>query len=671
MRSLKFHAVRAENILCFGPEGIQIHFSDYGNVIQVRGINLDAPGTNDEPASNGTGKSSIQELLSIGLYGRTVKSPTKNKGNRIVNILADKGEVEVQWDDFRVVRSFRKSKSGGVTSKLDLWQSATQVWDDRSKMTFGTSDETQKFIEEKLGLSHHAFCNVVIFDDSNSYSFLEADTPTKRQIVENLLDLEQYRDYHNNCKEIHREIKKKVMELGKEYQHLKEAVDACDRRISTVNLQEANWKTNKQKELKELMERIKTKQSQLENSDTGSQLANWQKGQERLSQLNDEIMELESKRDKVQEAIKSAREKVETARKEKQLINETIQTENMALKTAEAELNKAMKLIRDLENLKEGTTCPTCLGTINRENFGHVIIHGKETADKCRLAIEEKQGVIEGHRGTFGKKSATLTMMEEKISEAEGKVAVMEGTIRKNRSEISKISMTPKPDGNVFEQVLEAEIVELKKQFKNKKEEYEGQSPYKEIIEQAESEKIDKEAERDAKAQELDKTEKELPYYEFWLDAFGDSGIRKFVIDGIIPALNERVAYWLQILIDGLIELTFDNKLDETITRNGNPAFYHNMSKGEIRRINLAVSQSFAYVMMLNSGCCPNIVFLDEITGGGIDRAGVPYVYNMILELAKERQVLVTTHNEVLMSMLQGCESLTLKKRDDVTVLVS
>jgi len=126
----------------------------------------------------------------------------------------------------------------------------------------------------------------------------------------------------------------------------------------------------------------------------------------------------------------------------------------------------------------------------------------------------------------------------------------------------------------------------------------------------------------------------------------------------------------MEILIDGLIEITFDNKLEETITRNGNQAFYHNMSKGEIRRINLAVSQSFAYIMMLNSGHCPSLIFLDEITGGGIDKAGVPYVYNMIIELAKERQVFITTHNEVLTNLLSGCECLTLKKQNDITKIV-
>ena len=260
--------------------------------------------------------------------------------------------------------------------------------------------------------------------------------------------------------------------------------------------------------------------------------------------------------------------------------------------------------------------------------------------------------------------------MESKIKEAEGKVGLLEGTMRTLRAEMAKLSAISKPEGNVSEQILESEIVELKKQLSSKKDEYEGQSPYKEIIEQAEKEKALKELEINVKVKELEDVESELPYYEFWLEAFGDNGIRKFVVDGIIPALNERISYWLQILIDGLIELNFDNKLEETITRNGNQAFYHSMSNGEIRRINLAGSQAVAYVRMLNSGCCPSVVFLDEITGGGIDRAGVPFVYNMIFELAKERQVFVTTHNEALMSLLQGCNTLTLKKHEDVTVLV-
>jgi len=670
MRNLKFHRVSAQNILCFGTKGIEINFSNFGNIIQVRGVNLDAPGTESDPASNGSGKSSIQEVLSIALFGRTVKSPTKNKGNRIVNVLADKGEIEIEWDDFKVVRSFKKSKSGSVTSKLDLWQSNSRVWNDDSKISFGTSDETQKFIEEQIGLTHHAFCNVVIFDDSNTYSFLESDAATKRQIVENLLDLDQYRDYHENCKGIIKELKKNISDKSKEYSTILQEQYIAKNRLTKVTDQLASWKTNKQIELKNLFEKIKLKQEKLIETDTGDQLANWQKGQDRIQHLIEEISDLESKRDKIQEILKIAREKIDLVRKEKNLLNEEIQVNSISVKSVELDLNKALKLIRELENLKEGTLCPVCYGAINMDNFGHVLDHGKDTVAKCRTSIDQKIDLINETKETFGKKSASLSIIEEKVSEAEGKISIIEGTIRKYRREITELTNVPKPEGNISEHIIESEIVELKKQFKSNREKFEGYSPYKEIVEDIESEISNIDFNLINKEKELKESESEVPYFEYWSEAFGDNGIRKFVIDGIIPALNDRISYWLQILIDGLIELKFDNKLEETITRNGNPAFYHNMSNGEMRRVNLAVSQSFAYVMMLNSGCCPSLVFLDEITGGGIDRAGVPYVYNMIFELAKERQVFVTTHNDVLMNLLDGCETLTLKKYKDVSELL-
>ena len=394
MRNLKFHRVSAQNILCFGTKGIEINFSNFGNIIQVRGVNLDAPGTESDPASNGSGKSSIQEVLSIALFGRTVKSPTKNKGNRIVNVLADKGEIEIEWDDFKVVRSFKKSKSGSVTSKLDLWQSNNRVWNDDSKISFGTSDETQKFIEEQIGLTHHAFCNVVIFDDSNTYSFLESDAATKRQIVENLLDLDQYRDYHENCKSIIKELKKNIADKSKEYSTILQEQSIAKNRLTKVSDQLASWKTNKQIELKNLFEKIKLKQEKLVETDTGDQLANWQKGQDRIQHLIDEISDLESKRDKIQEILKIAREKIDLVRKEKNVLNEEIQVSSISVKSVEMDLSKALKLIRELENLKEGTLCPVCYGAINMDNFGHVLDHGKDTVAKCRTSIDQKIDLI-------------------------------------------------------------------------------------------------------------------------------------------------------------------------------------------------------------------------------------------------------------------------------------
>jgi DNA repair exonuclease SbcCD ATPase subunit len=154
---------------------------------------------------------------------------------------------------------------------------------------------------------------------------------------------------------------------------------------------------------------------------------------------------------------------------------------------------------------------------------------------------------------------------------------------------------------------------------------------------------------------------------------FGDKGIRKFVVDGIIPALNNRVAHWLQFLIDGKIKLEFNNNLEETIARNpsdGDPFVYAQMSRGEQRRLNLAVSQGFAHVMMLNSGIAPSVVFLDEVTTN-IDPMGVIGIYNMIHELSRDRTVFVTTHDQGLLDMLEGCEKLLLEKKGGFTRLLN
>jgi mannitol-1-phosphate/altronate dehydrogenase len=56
MRNLDFKYLAAQNFLCFGPDGIELDLSDYGNVILVRGDNLDVRDEEERVASNGVGK---------------------------------------------------------------------------------------------------------------------------------------------------------------------------------------------------------------------------------------------------------------------------------------------------------------------------------------------------------------------------------------------------------------------------------------------------------------------------------------------------------------------------------------------------------------------------------------------------------------------------------------
>lgn len=669
MKSLKFKYAKATNTLCFGPEGIELHFSDFGNIIMLEGINLDNPGSEDNPASNGAGKSSVQEIISIGLYGKTIKDPKQLKGGEIVNELAGergKATIEVEWDNYRVVRVI-KAKGGNT---LDIWESADHIWDDETLISKGAGiPETQKMIEEKLGMSHHSFCNVVVFDDSNSYSFLEADAPKKREIVENLLGLDKYREYGQNAKDLQKEKKKEVAEKAKDYDRSLTEIEDCSRRITRIGTQKEEWRKKKLIELKQLDMKLEDKQRDLENSDADGEIKAYNATRQKIGDLNESIGHKNESKTKAQSWLEAAKAKLRESEGDRRKIQETIQEYVLKAKETKSNLEKSVLLIGQLESLTEGADCPTCHAPINKSNHVHVLDREKDQIETNKTEAQKLTAIIEREKTKLGKLGLLIGKVEAGISEAEQKIRQFDAAINRENDELARLTALPRPDINAAQRVLESEITEIKRQIKSKKDELEN-DPYKEILDSAEQEKTAANLASKSAKKDLEVSEKELPYYEFWVKAFGDKGIRKFIVEGIIPALNSRIAYWLQYLIDGKMEVTFNSEFEESIIRNGTHTKYHKLSNGERRRVNLAVSQAFAHVMSLNIGCCPSIVFLDEITGGGIDRAGVSGIYNMIFELAKERQVFVTTHNQYLLEMLQGCETLTLQKKDDITVLL-
>lgn len=662
MRELKFHYAFAKNFICFGSDGIELFFDDYGKLIVVTGKNYDDGEPND-PASNGSGKSSLQDIISYAIYGKTVKKPKQLYHGDVVNVLSAKDlEVEVQFDDYRIKRC-------RLPNKLQVWQSSDHLWDETTDVTRGTMAETQKLIDDAIGLTHRAFCGVMVFDDSDNHSFLEADAAEKRHIIENLLGLDKYREYLEVVKAFKKEALTTVNTLTNDYERLINEMTLCNKRISTIEEQENIWKNGINTWLKNSIQKIKQKQSELDITDVEKSLIAYQQAQTEMADIHDNIIEFTHKQDRLSSIIKEANEKLDLSQKSRRQINEIMQQHALSVQNLQNQYKVSQKTISSLKNLEEGTECTVCRGIISQNNFVHVLNHEEDIIRNCEAAIQKESVLIELEKSRFGEKSAAISKLEGHIVEANKSLSALELKLTNFRKKLSELDKVKKPDTNSIQQVLEAEIVELKKQCKEKKSELDGNSPYKEILDTAIQERNDKDAEIKQKNIEIKKAENILPYYEFWVDAFGDKGIRRFVVNGIIPALNSRIAYWLQHLIDNRIKLTFNDKLEETITRNGTNAVYHSMSNGEKRRINLAVSQAFSYVMTIHSGCCPSLVFLDEVTGGGIDKVGVSGVYNMIFELAKERQVFVTTHNEILSEMLEGCENIVIKKQNDISVL--
>jgi DNA repair exonuclease SbcCD ATPase subunit len=663
MKTLKFRYAGAWNFLPFGPDGIELYFDDYGQVVRISGLNLDM-GTEACPASNGSGKSSIQDIISYAIYGQTVKRPKKLDHNKIINkITGKKLLVEVQFDDYRIVR-------GREPNKLDVWCSKDRIWDQSTRVTKGTASLTQDFIDGLVGLSHIAFCNVVVFDDSNSYSFLELDTAGKRKVIENLLGLDRYLTYHEVAKDIVKEHKAGIRDLTRDLESLQQSIKEADARIVKVNEQQAAWTRNKQNEIYFLREKMTGKQKILGTYDCAVALAEYNSAQQQASDLMLSIDSIKLKKEKYIVAQNDGRNKLAEARAGLRSFEDNLQKHRLEYQRLRTETLEAHKIISQLNNLEDGTTCPTCSGRVARENYASILHHQKNVMAASEAGYRKEELLCKEASEKVEKRKELIIKMQMMINESEKIESNTDNRIREETKEMNRLLKVPKPAIGEQERALEVEIVAIKRQIEEKQGEINGISPYKEILEHTEIERREKFDERTVKSQALEAAEKLLPYREWWVYAFGDKGIRKYLVDKVIPALNSRIAYWLQYLIDSKIQLSFDNELNESITRNGIDADYHAMSNGEKQRINLAVSQGFAYVMILNSGHCPSFVFLDEVTGGSIDTAGVTGIYNMIYELAKERQVLVTTHNQALLRMLEGCENIKLVKSGDITTLV-
>ena len=678
MKNLDFKYIAAWNFLPFGPEGIEVHLENYKNIVLIRGENRDAKSIdpvlyNDNEefkiSSNGTGKSSLQEIIVYGLFGKTVKQ--KVGVNEVVHNLVGKDcKIELIFGDYRVVRT-RMEGGRKEKSTLRLWESVEGVWDKNTEITQGTSQTTQKKIETIIGLSYDAFVNMCIFTDDQRLCFLECDNQQKKEIVENLLSLGNYREWHENAKVLRKEIKVVIDTKTKEFQILINSTDDAKRRLALTQKKNEDWKNSKENEILILEKNIISKSYELKNTDTGKAILAYQEAQEKIQEINVKLLDLESSKESLSKNLEIVNEKDANFKFEAQNLKKEYDDLSQNAKIKMNERKKKEEEIVDLESNNPGTPCNKCRGIIEKENIASYV--SGLNIEISNINIDIKSFVESAKE--IGKKSEELKEKQKKVLAYQNqfltKINKADTEMRQLRSELTQASQVREPKADSSEFLLQQQIEDIKKQIEAKKVELSGRSPFQDIIDNDVIELENSINTAESKEKEVKELEAELPYYDYWISGFGENGIRKWVIDGIIPELNNRINYWLQFLIDNKITLTFDNQLNEKIERNpvdGNPYIYHAMSTGQRRRLNLAVSQSFAHIMMISSGSVPSIVFLDEISTN-IDPLGVQGIYNMICELSEDKKVFVTTHDPDLLRMLQGSDVIKLTHEKGFTKL--
>jgi DNA repair exonuclease SbcCD ATPase subunit len=205
----------------------------------VLGENLDQGG-DDSGSRNGTGKTTIVNALSYGLYGQAL---TNIKKDNLINKINSKNMlVTVEFEkDGRLYRIERGRKPNVLKFYVDNQEQEHSDVDDEGQ---GDSRETQKDIDELFGMSHDMFKHIVAL---NTYTepFLSLKANEQRAIIEQLLGITLLSEKAETLKEQVRITKEEIIQESALIDAVKRSNSKIQESIDSLKLKQTAWQRSK------------------------------------------------------------------------------------------------------------------------------------------------------------------------------------------------------------------------------------------------------------------------------------------------------------------------------------------------------------------------------------------------------------------------------------------
>ena len=183
---INFKSVSWKNFLSTGNDTIKVQLDRTPSTLVV--------------GSNGAGKSTMLDALSFGLFGKPHRDIKKDQ---MINSINKKGTVvEVEFDvggqSFRIYRGIKPNK-------FEIYQNGHQI------NQASNARDHQKYLEQNiLKLNHKSFHQVVVLGSSSFIPFMQLPTWTRREVIEDLLDINIFSKMNGLLKERNNKIKDKL-----------------------------------------------------------------------------------------------------------------------------------------------------------------------------------------------------------------------------------------------------------------------------------------------------------------------------------------------------------------------------------------------------------------------------------------------------------------------------
>ena len=297
---ITFESIRWKNFLSTGDQWTEMQLNDIASTLIV--------------GTNGAGKSTLLDALCFGLFNKPFRKI--NRG-QLVNSINEKGlKVEVCFsigkDEYRVFR-------GAKPNVFELYKNNKMVDQDAA------AKDTQKYLEQSvLKLNYKSFTQVVILGSSTFVPFMQLNASVRREVIEDLLDIQIFSDMNTILKDRMKSITGKNKDTIYLKNIAEERVSSQEKLINSLKEINTNRKKEKREKYKLNETKIKEKESKKETK------------VEKLSEVEAGCQDIETHRTLLQ----GLRDK---------------QTEN------KTELKRLTKEIKFLES---HDVCPTCTQVI-------------------------------------------------------------------------------------------------------------------------------------------------------------------------------------------------------------------------------------------------------------------------------------------------------------------
>ena len=598
---------------------------------------------NDSYDSNGSGKSSFfVEAPTWCLFGVTVRGL---KADDIVNKKAKRNcavSMGIEDDDGSVYRVARYRKHAD-------FQDSVMLFKDGGNITGATNDETNKKIEDLLQMDFLTFTNSVMYGQSMAKVFAVTTDSEKKKIMEQMLQIDVFRLCQEKTKEklklVHIDQERVNVELGyaeNTYQALYTEIEDLKNHKDTQAAQVQSELTRLQSEKQLIVNQLR-----LFPSDKSMQ-----------DELSKATLQLDAINNKLSLYVKTSIDYTEVLGELKAAQREK--------DTKAQELTSMYNYIEGLGNgeIPEGSMCPHCGNAVTPESIGHLVDSLNAEYNEEYSKYEEYDVVIqrltqtsndmakqlEGKSVLEGEKYKWVQTISAKKQDIHNSVQ-LRGNLQRNLDSVNK-SIESLTSGAV--DTLEKSIVTKQKALEATAKVY------------------------NEKLAEIDGFNSTAAVYEFWVEAFSDSGIKSHLLDSVTPFLNERADYYSQILSDGTLNVEFStvtplknkkivDKFNVAVGNLEGGDDYKANSGGERRRIDLAILFALQDLVASRSQKSMNMIVYDEIFDA-LDGVGVEKAIQVLQEKqTKCESVFVITHNPLLAGYFENVINVV-KEKGETTI---